>query len=424
MSNLCSMVWVILDLLCLRFFFDAFLYRRERKYRPVIWCGVFILVYLVKASRLQGLLPFALTVLLFFGVSNYLYKGSMFRHFFIVIMGFLLIGVLDTLAVYGGSTLLKLSLQAFYQRKLSYVLVVTTGKLLTLLITWTLCHFGIFKNYGNIQKRWIVLTLLFPCVSLLMLAVIFESYQGKEDLSLRAFAFSNALAVANIAILYLLATMEKETRNKQEVALLNQQMEIQTQSIIALEKSYRAQRTASHEFSHQIQMISNFLNQQEYENAKEYVQHLQGIQTTRLFEINSHHPVIDAVLNQKYQLAKEKKIDMQVRVNDLSAVQLPTDAVVVMLSNLLDNAIEAAEQYPEEQVIRCSLLADSVLFLSIENTSNPVDIVDGNIASTKKPKEEHGFGLANVRRILCELHAECTYCYSEGWFRFVAEIPI
>lgn len=147
------------------------------------------------------------------------------------------------------------------------------------------------------------------------------------------------------------------------------------------------------------------------------------MQTTRLFEINSHHPMIDAVLNQKYQLAKEKKIEMQVHVNDLSKVSLPTDAIVVLLSNLVDNAIEASELCSNAQIIHLSFLADSSLFLSIENTSNPVEIINGEIVSTKLPKEEHGYGLANVMRILQDLHAEYTYYYSEGWFRFVAEIP-
>jgi sensor histidine kinase regulating citrate/malate metabolism len=47
------------------------------------------------------------------------------------------------------------------------------------------------------------------------------------------------------------------------------------------------------------------------------------------------------VLNQKYQQAQEHDIDVQMQVNDLSSVSIYTDHLVVLLSNLLDNAIEA-----------------------------------------------------------------------------------
>jgi sensor histidine kinase regulating citrate/malate metabolism len=50
-------------------------------------------------------------------------------------------------------------------------------------------------------------------------------------------------------------------------------------------------------------------------------------------------------------------------------------------------------------------------------------ITDGTIQTTKEPKEEHGFGLANVCRILDQLGAEYTFSYENGTFQFVAEIP-
>lgn len=82
-----------------------------------------------------------------------------------------------------------------------------------------------------------------------MLIVVFSSFQHRSDLSSGAFMFSIALSVANIAIIYLIGHLERDTKAKHEIELLNRQMDIQTQSILALEKSYRNQRTAAHEFS-------------------------------------------------------------------------------------------------------------------------------------------------------------------------------
>jgi hypothetical protein len=44
--------------------------------------------------------------------------------------------------------------------------------------------------------------------------------------------------------------------------------------------------------------------------------------------------------------------------------------------------------------------------------------------TNKSKKREHGYGLPAIRFILEQLHAEYAFDYSDGWFQFVAEIPI
>lgn len=256
-----------------------------------------------------------------------------------------------------------------------------------------------------------------------MLVAIYDSFQSGKDISTKALSFTLAIALGNIGIMYLISQLEDSEREKQRVALLDQQMEIQTQSILDLEKSYRAQRTASHEFSHHLSTIKTLLESNQFKAATEYVFQLQNNQPIRLFSIYSHHPIVDAVLNQKYQLAKENLIDMQVKVNNLADIPIPTDLLVVLLSNLLDNAIEACMSCSSEKAIHFSLVLEDAVFLTVENTTMPVPFVNGTLPSTKKDRRNHGYGLNNIIKILEDLHAEYAFRYREGWFSFVAEIP-
>lgn len=271
--------------------------------------------------------------------------------------------------------------------------------------------------------RW-MLSFLFPAASFVLLAVLIYVVQEISEMVVAIAIFGCVLVIANAAILYLLRTMERQAKEEQERALLRQQMEIQTGSILALEKSYRSQRQATHEFRNQLQTIYDLLARDASDEAMQYVQQLQGMQTTRVFAVNTHHPILDAVLNQKYQTARERDIEFQIRVNDLSGLKLETDALVVLFSNLLDNAIEGCLKQTEGRKIHCSVLMSSSLFISIRNTSSPV-VIDGNeIPTTKEPKQAHGFGLVSVRQILEDLGAEYTFNYADGWFEFVAEIPL
>ena len=115
---------------------------------------------------------------------------------------------------------------------------------------------------------------------------------------------------------------------------------------------------------------------------------------------------------------------MQIQINDLTNIKLSADELVVLLSNLLDNAIEACERIPDRRMIYCRILLNDNLFISVRNTSPPVIINAGAIQTSKPRKKDHGFGMIGIRHILERNQAEYTYQYENGWFHFVAEIPL
>lgn len=208
------------------------------------------------------------------------------------------------------------------------------------------------------------------------------------------------------------------------MTILNQQMEIQSKSIAALNQSYQNQRRVTHEHLHQLQTIVDLLDHGEEQAIRQYISEIQGTRRTTALNINTHNPVLDAILNQKYQWASENGIKMQVQINDLSEITLGLNELVVLFSNLFDNAIEACLKLPSDRAIHCHIVKGDPLFVSIRNTSPTVEIVDGMIETTKEPRHEHGFGLPNIRHILNGLSAEFAYHYEDGWFHFVAEIPL
>ena len=208
----------------------------------------------------------------------------------------------------------------------------------------------------------------------------------------------------------------------QDTLLLRQHMEMQQESMRALEQNYRQQRKNTHEFEHHLQVLRDLLDRGETERAREYLHRLKKNRAIHLMSVYSHHPVIDVILNQKYQVAQENEIKMQIRVNDLSSVDIPADYLVVVLTNLLDNAIEACRRIDGYREIRCSVLYDDGLYISIRNTSELVQVVDGKIPTSKQDSLSHGFGLMSVGYVLDKLGAEYTFGYEDGWFNFAAEI--
>ncbi len=425
MEHVISSIWVLLDLLSCFVFLSAFLLPRKDKIHQIgtfclAWVVCSILVLMKLAGFGKQIWTFTVTIV----ASFLLYRGSLIKHILLITVAFVFNGVIDMAIGYGVCAILKISYSEFVWKKLLYITVATTAKLIEVFLAYLLFRIRQKEGRYRIRKKWLLLISLFPAVSLLILIVMFVLLQDQKNLSIGAFSLSAVLAVANVGVLYLIQMMEKRTKEEQQLILISQQAEIQTKNIMALEKSYRAQRRASHEFLHHMQTISDLLDRREYDEVRGYVHELRDTHTVRIFAVNTHHPILDVLLNQKYQFAADLNIQMDFTVNDLSSVILPTSELVVMLSNLLDNAIEACEKVTEEKIIRCTLVVSDSLYISIRNTSLPVMIINGNIETTKEPKLDHGFGLPTVCRILDILHAEYDFQYLDGWFHFAAEIPL
>ena len=426
MEYFLTALWTGIELLTLSFTVNTFFPARHSKRTTAIayvitWILLFLGLYLSGLSELAAQI---MSLIIMTTYTFVCFKAAILYHILCSLMVCLFFGVMDTAAGYGISALMGITFHEFVWMKLLYSAVCTTVKSAELIAVYLLHRYCRRREVPTIRGQWLLLSLLFPAVSLVMLLTIFLTFRQDGDLSPSALVFAIAVGLANVAILYLIHVMEKRTREEEQLHLMNQQMEIQTGSILALEKSYRAQRAATHEFQNQLAILGNLLEQKQYPEAEDYLKQLQSSQSTRVLSVNTHHPIMDAILNQKYQQAKESGIDIQLQVNDLSCVSMETDAMVVLFSNLLDNAIEACQRLPDIRAIRCSILATDELYVSIRNTSAPVTIVNGMIPTSKASRVEHGFGLISIRRILEGRNAEYSFQYQDGWFQFAAEIPL
>ncbi len=424
MEYILTVIWTLLDVSGLVLLADGF-FERRRSVKAIVGivlvssAVISLCLWVPPYESIQKFLSLTLmtmTILL-------CHRTGILYAILVTVMSFTLVGSVEIIGIYGTSALLGITYEELTWKKLQFTVLVFGCKLLELFIFYLIRKLRGGRKHAHIRASWLVLTILFPVFSFTLLLFIFMTFQTRDDLSVYGVIFSAILVPANIAILYLLNTMEKRTREEQELHLMNQQLEIQTKSFLALEKSYRAQRSATHEFRNQLQTLTDLLDAGESDRALAYLRNLQQTESIRDLPVHSRHPIMDAILNQKYQLAQEHGIDIQFQVNDLSGLKLETDAMVVLFTNLLDNAIEACCRCERERIIRCTIIAEEGLFLSVKNTSGPVTIDNGIIRTTKESPQEHGYGLMSIQRILKDLKAEYSFDYQDGWFRFAAELP-
>ena len=263
---------------------------------------------------------------------------------------------------------------------------------------------------------------LFPGTSFVMLVLLLYMTTGKSASEMVIAAACGLIVAAIVAVLYLLERMEKTVEDQEGVLALEQQLQFQAKNMEAASQLYTTQRHKVHDFRAHLNTLQGLLQNQEYDAAEQYLNSVAKEQTDRLFLVNSHHAILDALFNTKATEAIQKGIDIDFELNDLSALPFDVSDMVVLFSNLLDNAIEACEKIDGDRVIRVSTVLKQSFLFSVRNTTLPVEIKNDTIQTTKPNASLHGFGLSNIKLILNKYHADFVMDYEDGWFQFTGEI--
>lgn len=221
---------------------------------------------------------------------------------------------------------------------------------------------------------------------------------------------------------------QRELQVQSQLLAAARQAAAQEQTIQALSAAYTAQRTLTHDFRRHLCALGALLDQGQAGQARDYLQKLQQDQYNRPLLVNCRHPFLDGLLNQKAYAARQQGTDLHFELNDLSGVQLSPGDLTVVLGNLLDNALEACQRLPQDRPrwVRVKLLysgEDRQLFLSVENTSLPVDVRGDTLPTAKEDPALHGFGLPNVFRVLRSQGADWVMEYDQGVFLVAVEWP-
>ena len=134
-----------------------------------------------------------------------------------------------------------------------------------------------------------------------------------------------------------------------------------------------------------------------------------GIKTSTV--TNSGNIVIDSLIGYWYVEAKKVGIDFSVNLNIPMEMPFRGADICLILGNLLENAVEAAQKAEGKKYIRLHMKYDkNNLLLFVENNYKGVLIKtkDKRLKSTKTDAENHGVGLSSVYRIAAKYHGVVT----------------
>ncbi|MCM1233746.1 MAG: GHKL domain-containing protein [Ruminococcus flavefaciens] len=277
------------------------------------------------------------------------------------------------------------------------------------------------------EKDWLTFLIL-PFFSIAITSAFIRNVQVVMGTELERLFVGLAfgLVCMNIIMFYFMQNVGKQEYLLREKALLDLETRNKIQLYEIISKKVQSQREISHEYKNQLTCIQSLCEKEEYDKLKEYLKQINGEVIYDLDCIDTNHVFVNAVINAKYQEAVQKHILIVCKVNDLSDLTMNSSDLVILLSNLLNNAIEACEKCKKERVLKLKCICEENEFiLSIKNTyDGKLNKAGENLYTTKvKERESHGIGLKNVIQVIEKNKGYYAIEHTENEFHISVVIP-
>ncbi len=199
------------------------------------------------------------------------------------------------------------------------------------------------------------------------------------------------------------------------------EIELMQKYYLEAENLYTKMRGWRHDYRHHIQAMKVHAANGEYGEIEKYLDMLDEDLTNVETVIRTGNRMADAVLNSKLSLAMERNIRVKVEAQIPVSLTVSELDLCVVIGNLLDNAMDACMELPQEQrLIRLYMeMKGNYLYLSLMNTAGGQK--KKGFFSTKG--EGHGFGLGRVDRVVQKYGGRIKRASEDGAFSTEVLLP-
>lgn len=273
-------------------------------------------------------------------------------------------------------------------------------------------------------KRLTILSVLLSAMIVQLISDYntFESV-AKYNILLRILLTLLMVCFGTALPLMISAYMSKTMREEQLKNYQNQ-IQIQAEHYKTLSENSRDIRRFRHDFNNMKVALQHFIKENNPEEAAKLIQNFNAVlnhEEQSLYHFDTGNGIADALLAEKQSFAEKTnatiEFDGVISQDKIS----PTDLCVI-LGNTLDNAIEAGSLLSDEETKVIKIICKSAGGCWFFKMTNPVKenvIINGNtIPTTKRNKQEHGFGLYSLHKTVdkyngvinmhCENNIFCT----------------
>jgi len=271
------------------------------------------------------------------------------------------------------------------------------------------------EKFNNIPLVCVALPIIY-----LIIAYILEIFLVSLDaieLSRQAHILIDSAVTLLLIICYLLIYfINKETDKKLKLEVDNTRIEQEMQLLQFSKANLEELRLIRHDIKNQYACVKLLLEEKKSDKAIEYFYGLEN-SFSPAFYLDTGNEDVNTAINLELIKAKSNGIQLDVKCTIPKTLNIKAADLTGLLTNLIDNAIEADISYgiTEDIIVRMNKDGE-YLFLKVANSlPEGIDLqtIDFN-SSSKSDKVYHGLGTKIIRKIVNKYNGTIQYAQEDN----------
>lgn len=224
----------------------------------------------------------------------------------------------------------------------------------------------------------------------------------------------------NMLTYYLFYAIGRGTKENLTLRTTQHRIELEQEKYEANRVNYDELRTLRHELKNYTFYAKALLDAHKYGELSSFLAENMVSQSPILNSYDCGNYIVDVIINHEMNVAREKGVTLVPDVLVPHELPFGVEDVCSLLSNLLDNAIEAAAASGcEKPHVHLTIRPkQAYLFIHQENSVSAAVPMDQllSLKTTKKNRELHGFGTKIIRRVVDKYSGSIKYAMKDGCF--------
>ncbi|MCI8358056.1 MAG: GHKL domain-containing protein [Lachnospiraceae bacterium] len=414
-------------------FFMAFFKLRgfwDKKYtRTGLISGIALCIYSINIFNSTTLNMIA-TFVIYLSVILFFFQGKLFKKFLyyitvvIIMLGSEFLGVI------------LLSLQTDFSPNHVETNQAAVSFLMLSLKLITLVLYSIIKRSADSSENRKInfqITLWYSIMPISLIGIMIAVTRLNIDFSSLGFTQLLLLASCILALIGSVVIFYVFDRYSQSIWKLQQQ-EVMITKLEMEEKHYGQIERVNQEhaaFLHDVRRFMKVIGEMAADNDNRAILQILSEMQIKVSNIETEmlcpNRLLNAILNEKKKDAERRNISIKIVVEPGFSIDRVSDTdLIVMVSNLFDNALEAAGKRADG-FIRANLFSQNMNHFSVikivNNYADSIQSRDGRLWTGKPDRIRHGYGIQNVNDMAEKYGGYLYYFYEDGVFSAVVVLP-
>lgn len=389
----------------LLYYFDIF-FKRKKDKRLFVSGVILFLLWQFKMSisiNLPAYINIAVTIIVTLFSVIVAYEGMWWNKCVFAISFNAIWMLMETLCSY---------ILMIYCEKYAFVLPIGSIISKTFFLTVILALKKVFTNddIKELPIRYSIMLVLIPTGSIYIMNNIFMLGFAVNNNRTR---FNSAITVIillgmNVLIFYIYMKLADDLCLRRMTSVYEQQLELCERHQQERELSVLQLRDVKHNMKNNLVSILAYAENRDYKKIIGFVNEImdEGGMTIAAV-LNSGNIVIDSLIGYWCVTAQKKKIDFSVDICIPMIMPFKGADICLILGNLLENAVEAAQKAEGRKYIKVKMKYDKnnlLIFVTNSYKGNLIKAKNHRLKSTKPDAENHGVGLPSVYRVVAKYH--------------------